>query len=83
MFRTLYLAGFAALACGAAYAGYVYESLDIDHSGTLNQEEAASMPGLVENWKDLDVNVDGTLDQEEFSRFDFVETKAPAAGPGK
>ena len=80
MYKTLYFVGCAVLTCGAAYAGYVYESLDIDRSGNISQEEAAAMPGLVESWKQLDVNVDGALDQEEFARFDFVQSEAPAAG---
>ena len=75
MIKLVHFAGVAALACGAAYAGYVFESLDIDRSGTLSQEEAQAMPGLVETWKELDGNLDGALDQDEFLRFDFVSTK--------
>ncbi|WP_260292020.1 EF-hand domain-containing protein [Sedimenticola hydrogenitrophicus] len=80
MTKKIMTALFAALAAAAVIAAESQTdvALDTDNNGSLSQEEAKAIPGLIEQWDALDVNRDGQLDPAEFASFVAVETKAPA-----
>lgn len=56
-----------ALFMTGAVAAPAFDTLDADKNGSLNQEEAAAMDGLVVVFGVLDVDGDKQLTQDEYS----------------
>jgi hypothetical protein len=43
-----------------------FNKLDTNHTGYLSTKEAASVPGLVTDWKGADTNHDGKISRSEY-----------------
>jgi hypothetical protein len=75
MFKKLTIAAFVLIFSGvtAAADDSLYNKIDANKDGTINQKEASAYPILSEQWKELDANADGTLDQAEFAKFEMIK----------
>jgi predicted porin len=75
MFKKLTLAALVLIFSGvtaAADDSSLYNKIDANKDGTINQKEASAYPILTEQWEELDTNADGTLDQAEFAKFEMM-----------
>ncbi len=50
-------------------AADVFSTLDVNNDNAISKEEAASLPGLINSWKQLDVNADDQLSSTEFQEY--------------
>jgi predicted porin len=74
MFKKLTLAALVVVFSGATVAAdeSLYNKIDANKDGSINQQEASAYPVLSEQWTELDTNADGTLDQAEFAKFEMI-----------
>lgn len=73
----------ALIAAGTVQADEAFDKIDADHSGTISQQEAASLPTLNQQWMELDINRDGNIDAAEFARFEMEESSNDNKHEGK
>lgn len=71
----------ALLATGSVFAGPLMDSMDTDKSGTINADEAAAMPSLVDQFNTLDGDADGQLSPAEFAPFEASVPPTDAPQP--
>jgi hypothetical protein len=50
-------------------AADVFSTLDVNNDNAISKEEATSLPGLINSWKQLDVNADDQLSSTEFQEY--------------
>jgi len=62
------LAFIALASSSAAFAGTDFDTLDVDGSGTISQQEAAVDAALSAKFVELDTDQNGELSKEEFAK---------------
>ena len=63
---------------GESHPAAGFSGADKDSNGLLTMEEAKSVKGLTEAYKDVDANADGTIVESEFSAFETWQSPQPA-----
>lgn len=76
---TILAATFVLSSCSGEVPNAVFEQLDANADGYIDQSEAQSTQDLVQNWTAVDANQDGRLDVSEFSAFEMPATEGEAA----
>ncbi len=46
-----------------------FSTLDVNNDNAISKDEAATLPGLTNHWKQLDVNADDQLSSSEFQAY--------------
>jgi Leucine-rich repeat (LRR) protein len=60
-------------------AADAFSVLDADNDNAISKDEASSLPGLTDHWKELDVNADNKLSIIEFQA--YATTSDATAAP--